>query len=233
MTQATTIQAGAQVAADTVTMTYREAIRQALREEMRGDDRVFLIGEDIGVFGGSFKVTLGLLDEFGPRRVVSTPISESGILGLAVNAAATGLRPVAEIMFSDFFGVRMDMVVNQAAKCRYMFGAKMSVPLTIRTTMGGRRAAAAQHSQCLEAWFVHVPGLKLALPSNAVRREGPAQDRHPRPQPGHLLREQGPLQRAGRGAGRGVLRAVRPGADRPRRARTSRSSPSRTWSATR
>lgn len=153
-------------------MTYREAVRQALQEELSNDERVFLIGEDIGRFGGSFKVTLGLLDEFGEKRVVSTPISEAGIIGLALGAAITGLVPIAEIMFADFLTCAMDQVVNQVAKVRYMFGAKLSVPLTIRVPMGGRRGAAAQHSQCLESWFMHVPGLKIAVPSNGYDAKG-------------------------------------------------------------
>jgi pyruvate/2-oxoglutarate/acetoin dehydrogenase E1 component len=153
-------------------MTYREAIKQALREELQNDERVFMLGEDIAEFGGTFKVSLGLLEEFGPRRIRNTPLSETAILGAAVGAAATGLRPIAEIMYSDFFTVALDQVVNQAAKMRFMFGGKISLPLTIRTTMGGRRAAAAQHSQCLESWFMHVPGLKIALPSNGYDAKG-------------------------------------------------------------
>jgi pyruvate/2-oxoglutarate/acetoin dehydrogenase E1 component len=153
-------------------ITYREAVRQALREELLNDDRVFLIGEDIAEFGGSQKVTLGLLDEFGPKRIRNTPISEMAVLGCAIGAAATGLRPIAEIMYSDFFGLAMDQVLNQATKMRYMFGGKLSMPLTIRTTMGGRRAAAAHHSQCLEAWFMHIPGAKIAMPSNARDAKG-------------------------------------------------------------
>jgi pyruvate/2-oxoglutarate/acetoin dehydrogenase E1 component len=153
-------------------MTYREAIKQGLREELQNDERVFMLGEDIAEFGGTFKVSLGLLEEFGPRRIRNTPLSETAILGAAVGAAATGLRPIAEIMYSDFFTVALDQVVNQAAKMRFMFGGKISLPLTIRTSMGGRRSAAAQHSQCLEAWFMHIPGLKLALPSNAYEAKG-------------------------------------------------------------
>jgi pyruvate/2-oxoglutarate/acetoin dehydrogenase E1 component len=153
-------------------MTYREAIRQALREELHNDERVFMLGEDIAEFGGTFKVSLGLLEEFGPKRIRNTPLSESAILGAAVGAAATGLKPIAEIMYSDFFAVALDQVVNQAAKMRYMFGGKISLPLTIRTAMGGRRSAAAQHSQCLEAWFMHIPGIKIALPSNPYDAKG-------------------------------------------------------------
>jgi pyruvate/2-oxoglutarate/acetoin dehydrogenase E1 component len=153
-------------------ITYREAVRLALREELLNDERVFLIGEDIAEFGGSLKVTLGLIDEFGPKRVRNTPISEMAILGAAVGAAATGLRPIAEVMYSDFFGMAMDQVVNQAAKMRYMFGGKLTIPITIRAPLGGRRSAAAHHSQCLEAWFMHIPGLKIAMPSNAYDAKG-------------------------------------------------------------
>jgi pyruvate/2-oxoglutarate/acetoin dehydrogenase E1 component len=153
-------------------ITYREAIKQALREELQNDERVFMLGEDIAEFGGTFKVSLGLLEEFGPKRIRNTPLSESAILGAAVGAAATGLQPIAEIMYSDFFAVALDQAVNQAAKMRYMFGGKLSLPLTIRTAMGGRRSAAAQHSQCLEAWFMHVPGLKLAMPSKPYDAKG-------------------------------------------------------------
>lgn len=153
-------------------ITYREAVKQALREEMQRDERVFLVGEDIGRFGGTFKVSLGLLDEFGPKRVRNTPISEAAIMGLAVGAAATGLRPIAEIMYCDFVTIAMDQLVNQAAKMRYMYGARLSMPLTVRIPIGGRRSAAAQHSQCLEAWFAHVPGLKVALPANAYDAKG-------------------------------------------------------------
>jgi pyruvate/2-oxoglutarate/acetoin dehydrogenase E1 component len=153
-------------------ITYREAVKQALREELQNDERVFMLGEDIAEFGGTFKVSLGLLEEFGSRRIRNTPLSESAILGAAIGAAATGLIPIAEIMYGDFLAVALDQVVNQAAKMRFMFGGKLSLPLTIRTTMGGRRSAAAQHSQCLEAWFMHVPGLKIALPSNPHDAKG-------------------------------------------------------------
>jgi len=153
-------------------LTYREAVRQALREELSNDERVFLLGEDIAEFGGSLKVTLGLLEEFGPRRVRNTPLSELAILGAAVGSAATGARPIVEIMYSDFIGLAMDPIFNQAAKMRYMFGGKLSIPLTIRAPMGGRRSAAAHHSQCLESWFMHIPGLKIAMPSNAYDAKG-------------------------------------------------------------
>jgi pyruvate/2-oxoglutarate/acetoin dehydrogenase E1 component len=153
-------------------MTYREAIRQAMREELQHDERVFLLGEDIAEFGGSMKVTLGLLDEFGPKRIRNTPISEMAILGATVGSAATGLRPIAEIMYSDFFAMAMDPIINQAAKMRYMFGGKLTIPLVVRAPMGGRRSAAAQHSQCLEAWFMHIPGIMIAMPSSPYDAKG-------------------------------------------------------------
>ncbi len=146
-------------------MTYREAVRLALREEMKRDDRVFIIGEDVGRFGGAMAVTKGLFDEFGARRVVDTPISESAIIGSALGAALTGLVPVAELMFIDFTGVCMDQIVNQVAKTRYMLGGQVQVPLVIRTQGGAGKGYAAQHSQSLEAWFCHVPGLIVVMPS--------------------------------------------------------------------
>lgn len=153
-------------------ITYREAIREALREEMLRDERVFLMGEDIGVYGGCFKVTEGLMDEFGEDRVRDTPISEAGFTGLGVGAAMTGMRPVVEIMFGDFITIAMDQIVNQAAKIHYMSGGKVKVPLTVRTTLGAGRSSAAQHSQSLHAWFCHVPGLKVAIPSTPYDAKG-------------------------------------------------------------
>lgn len=146
-------------------LTYAEAIREAIRSEMRRDPRVFIFGEDVGRFGGCFGVTQGLIDEFGEEMVRDTPISEEAIAGIAVGAAATGMRPIAEIMFMDFVTVAMDQLVNQAAKMRYMFGGKISLPMVIRLPEGGGLQAAAQHSQCLEAWLTHVPGLKVVYPS--------------------------------------------------------------------
>lgn len=153
-------------------ITYREAIREALGEEMRRDGSVFLMGEDIAEFGGSYKVTLGLVDEFGKQRVRNTPISEAVIAGAAVGAAVCGMRPVAEIMYIDFTTIAMDQIVNQAAKIRYMTGGQVTVPLVIRTQGGGGRSGAAHHSQSLEAWFFHVPGLKVVMPSNAYDAKG-------------------------------------------------------------
>ncbi len=153
-------------------LTYREAIREALREEMEKDEDVFLIGEDIAEFGGTYKVTEGLLKEFGSERVRNTPISESAIIGAALGASISGMRPVAEIMYIDFITIAMDQIVNQAAKIRYMTGGQVKVPLVIRTQGGGGRSSAAQHAQSLEAWFCHVPGLKVVMPSTPYDAKG-------------------------------------------------------------
>ncbi|MBI2369340.1 MAG: alpha-ketoacid dehydrogenase subunit beta [Deltaproteobacteria bacterium] len=153
-------------------MTYAQALNQALREEMRRDETVFLLGEDIAGYGGAFKVTQGLLDEFGPERVRNTPIAEYGIVGLAVGAALTGCRPVAEIMYMDFMALAIDQLANQAAKMRYMFGGKARVPMVVRAQEGAGRSNAAQHSQSLEAWFVHIPGIYVAIPSTPRDAKG-------------------------------------------------------------
>src|ERR1700674_3693203 len=146
-------------------VSYREALTQAMREELKRDPDVFLIGEDIGLFEGSFKVTRGLLGEFGPQRVIDTPISEAGFVGLGIGAAMAGLRPVVELMTVNFAILAMDQIVNNAAKIRYMFGGQVSVPLVIRMPGGAGHQLGAQHSHSLEAWFTHVPGLKVACPS--------------------------------------------------------------------
>jgi pyruvate dehydrogenase E1 component beta subunit len=154
-------------------ITYRDALREALREEMRRDPSVFLLGEDIGRFwGGAFKVTDGLAEEFGDDRVRDTPISESAIIGAAVGAAITGMRPVAEIMFGDLTALAMDQISNQAAKIRYMFGGQAQCPLVIRTPFGAGVNIASHHSQSLEAWFMHVPGLLVAMPSTPYDAKG-------------------------------------------------------------
>jgi pyruvate/2-oxoglutarate/acetoin dehydrogenase E1 component len=153
-------------------MTFAEAIREALAEEMRRDSRVFILGEDVAEAGTPFKVLSGLVEEFGIKRVVDTPISEAGFTGLAVGAAMTGLRPVVDIMFGDFLTLTMDQMVNQAAKVHYMSGGKWKVPLVMRTTLGAARRSAAQHSQSLHAWFSHVPGLKVVLPSTPYDAKG-------------------------------------------------------------
>jgi pyruvate/2-oxoglutarate/acetoin dehydrogenase E1 component len=149
-------------------MTYGEAIRQVLRAEMQNDPRVFLMGEDIGIYGGAFGVTRGLLQEFGDERVRDTPISEQAIAGCAIGAALSGMRPVAEFQFSDFMTLAMDQIVNQGAKLRFMFGGKAQVPVVFRAPLGSGAGLAAQHSQSLEAWFAHVPGVKVVLPSTSA-----------------------------------------------------------------
>jgi pyruvate/2-oxoglutarate/acetoin dehydrogenase E1 component len=154
-------------------VTYRDALREALREEMHRDSTVFLLGEDIGKYWeGAFKVTKGLAEEFGDERVRDTPISESAIIGAAVGAAITGMRPVAEIMFGDLTSLAMDQIANQAAKIRYMFGGQVKVPLVIRTPFGAGVNIAAHHSQSLEAWFMHVPGLLVAVSSTPYDAKG-------------------------------------------------------------
>ncbi len=153
-------------------LSVAEAIREALREEMLRDETVYICGEDVGQFGGCFGVTQGLYEEFGEERVRDTPISETAIVGSAVGAAATGMRPVPEIMFMDFVTVCMDQLVNQAAKMRYMFGGKAIMPITLRLPVGAGISAAAQHSQSLEAWFTHVPGLKVVMPSTPADHKG-------------------------------------------------------------
>lgn len=149
-----------------------QAIREALAEEMRRDPSIFIMGEDIGLYGGAFGVTFGLLEEFGPERIRDTPISEAAIAGAAVGAALLGMRPIAEIQFSDFLTNAMDLIVNQAAKNRYMFGGKAKVPMVVRTPGGAGTGAAAQHSQSLEAWFAHVPGLKVVMPGTPADAKG-------------------------------------------------------------
>lgn len=153
-------------------MTFVEALRTTLEEEMRRDPSLMLIGEDIGRYGGIFGATKGLLDMFGPRRVRNTPISESAIIGSALGAAMTGTRTVAELMYVDFTTCAMDQIVNQTAKMHYMSGGKLRIPLVIRTHGGGGRGNAAQHSQNLEAWFLHVPGLKIVMPSTPADAKG-------------------------------------------------------------
>jgi len=146
-------------------ITYLEAIREAMQQVMRINPDVYLIGEDVAQYGGAFGVSVGMLEEFGKERIRNTPISEDALIGVAAGSAVTGMRPIAEIMFSDFITIAMDQIVNQAAKIRYMFGGKAKVPMVIRTAGGGGTGAAAQHSQSLEALVAHIPGLKVVMPS--------------------------------------------------------------------
>ncbi|MDJ0756554.1 MAG: alpha-ketoacid dehydrogenase subunit beta [Ardenticatenaceae bacterium] len=153
-------------------LTYKDALNEALFQVMKADERVFCIGEDIGVYGGAFGVTAGLIEEFGEERVVDTPISEAGIAGACVGSAVTGMRPVGEIQFMDFVTISMEQLVLQAAKIRFMFGGKATVPMVLRMPGGSGTGAAAQHSESLENWFVHVPGLKVVMPSSPYDAKG-------------------------------------------------------------
>lgn len=153
-------------------ITYANAINQAISEEMRKDDNIFMLGEDIGVYGGAFGVTVGMLEEFGEKRILDTPISETAIVGLAIGASINGMRPIVEIMFSDFITVCFDMIVNQAAKVKYMFGGNPKLPFVLRTASGCGTGAAAQHSQSLEALLCHIPGLKVVIPSTPYDAKG-------------------------------------------------------------
>jgi pyruvate dehydrogenase E1 component beta subunit len=154
------------------TLTYRQAVAEAIAEEMARDSRVFLMGEDVGLHGGAFGATKGLFEEFGPGRVKDTPLTESVIVGAGVGAALTGMRPIVEIMYIDFMCMAMDSIVNQAAKVKYMFGGHARVPLTIRTAFGAGRGNAAQHSQSLETWLTVVPGLLVVMPSTPYDAKG-------------------------------------------------------------
>jgi pyruvate dehydrogenase E1 component beta subunit len=153
-------------------LTLAQAIREALAEELRRDATVYVMGEDVAEAGTPFKVLSGLVEEFGPQRIIDSPISEVGIMGIGVGAAMTGMRPVVDIMFGDFIGLIMDQLANQAAKVRYMSGGKLKVPLVVRTTLGATRRSAAQHSQSLHAWVSHIPGLMVALPSTPYDAKG-------------------------------------------------------------
>lgn len=153
-------------------ITYAQAICEALDEEFARDPNTLLLGEDVGIIGGNFKTSVGLRDKYGDLRVKDTPISEAGFVGMAVGMALTGLRPVVEIMFCDFLGVCMDQIANQAAKIRYMSGGQAQVPMTVRMPIGGGRSSAAQHSQSLQTWVAHIPGLKVVLPSSAAEVKG-------------------------------------------------------------
>lgn len=154
------------------TMTFAQALNDAHKVEMQRDPNVYIAGEDVGVYGGIFGVTAGLIEQFGAKRVRDTPITESAIIGTAVGAASCGLRPVVELMFVDFIGVAMDQLFNQAAKMKYMFGGKAKIPMVLRASCGAGIGAAAQHSQSLEGWFMHIPGLKVVMPSTPYDAKG-------------------------------------------------------------
>lgn len=153
-------------------ITLSQAVNEAIAEEMRRDPSVFVLGEDVAEAGTPFKVLSGLVEEFGPERIIDTPISEPGFTGIAVGAAMTGSRPIVDLMFGDFLGLIMDQIANQAAKTHYMSGGKLKVPMVLRTNMGATRRSAAQHSQSLHAWVCHIPGLKVAMPSSAYEAKG-------------------------------------------------------------
>lgn len=146
-------------------MQFREAIKQAMIDEMRQDENVFLIGEDVGIFGGDFGTTVGMIEEFGPERVIDTPISEAAINGMAAGAASLGMRPIVDVTFMDFITIAMDAIVNQAAPMRYMLGGKVQLPMVMRCANGAGTGASSQHSKTLESWFTHIPGLKVVAPS--------------------------------------------------------------------
>lgn len=153
-------------------LSYAEAIRECLKQEIKNDDKIFMIGEDVGLYGGAFGVSFGLVEELGEDKIMDSPISEQGIVGLAIGASLLGMRPIVEIMFSDFIMLPLEQIANQAGKIRYMFGGKAKVPIVIRTPGGGGLGLAAQHSQSIEALFLHLPGLKVVMPSTAYDVKG-------------------------------------------------------------
>ena len=173
-------------------LSYLEAIRTGLLAEMRQDASVYVFGEDVAL-GGPFGVTQGIAEELGAHRVVNTPISEGTVMGVAIGAALSGLRPVVEIMFVDFITLAMDQLVNHAAKLHYMSGGQLKVPLTVRVQCGVQGNMGAHHSQSLESWFLHVPGLKVVMPSNPADAPEPHEGRHPRRQPGSVRGAPGTL----------------------------------------
>ncbi len=208
---------------------YLEAINQALHEEMERDTNVFMAGIDIAERGDVFGATQGLYSKYGKSRIMDTPIAENGIIGLAIGSAARGLRPVVTIMFMDFIGVCFDQILNQMAKMKYMYGGKVKLPLVVLTNAGAGTSSAAQHSQSLEVLLCHIPGLKVVMPCDAVRREGPDEGGDPGGQPGVRGAAQAPRPHPRRGAGGRLRGADRQGHASCARARTSRSSPRRTW----
>ena len=197
-------------------LSYREAVRDALVRAMRDDDDVFVMGEDIAEMGGSMGVTQGMLAEFGPQRVRNTPISEMALVGAGIGAAMQGMRPVVEVMYEDFLTLATEQIVNQAAKHRYMSGGQLKVPLTVRTQGGAGWSPGAQHAQQLEAWFVHIPGLKVVFPSTPTDVRGLLWSCDLRRQPRRLLRAPHAVRDQGGGAGRARADPDRQGARAPR-----------------
>ena len=179
------------------TITYREAMREAIREALLADERVFLMGEDVGAYGGCFGVSKGLLDEFGPERIRDTPLSESAFVGAGIGAAMGGMRPIVEVMTVNFCLLALDQIMNNAATITHMSGGQFAIPLVIRMTTGAGRQVAAQHSHSLEGWLAHIPGLKLLAPATRRRRARDARPRACRPQPGADLRARLALQPGG------------------------------------
>lgn len=157
---------------ETKTMALREAVNLAMTEEMRKDEKIFLMGEDVGIYGGDFGTSVGMYEEFGPKRIKDTPISEAAIAGSAIGAAITGLRPIVDITFMDFLTIALDAIVNNGAKNNYMFGGGLKTPVTFRVASGSGIGSAAQHSQSLEAWLTHIPGIKVIAPGNANEAKG-------------------------------------------------------------
>ena len=181
-----------------VETTYREALRRALTDAMREDEDIVILGEEVGRYGGAYGVTRGMLEEFGEERLIDTPISEAGFTGVAVGAAMSGLRPVCELMYIDFAGLVMDQLANQAAKIRYMFGGQAQVPMVLRTQGGTGRSAAAQHSQSLEAWMMHIPGLRVAMPATVNDAYHLLRQALRRPDPVVFIEHKGLYARKGR-----------------------------------
>ena len=217
---------------ETTTITYREAIREAIREALRSDERVFLMGEDVGAYGGCFGVSKGLLEEFGPERIRDTPLSESAFVGAGIGAAMGGMRPIVEVMTVNFCLLALDQIMNNAATITHMSGGQFQIPLVIRMTTGAGRQVAAQHSHSLEGWLAHIPGLKLLAPATVADARGMLAPALADPNPvlifehGSLYNLEGALRRrCGRGrhrASRGQAAGRRCHADRLRRHRADR-----------
>ena len=207
-------------------ISFRMALNEALAQEMRRDEKIIILGEDVSggmgapgeqdTWGGVLGVTKGLMPEFGRERVMDTPLQESAIMGAAIGAAQNGLRPVGELMFIGFIGVCFDQLLNQMPKFRYMFGGKVTTPVTIRTVYGAGLRIAAQHAQSLHSMITHIPGLKVVMPSNPLRRQGPADPVDPRRRPGDVLRAHRHVRRRGRGAGGALHHPLRRGQPDPR-----------------